>query len=94
MNMAAKDYKICLAMFDAYFAKISKKNPNLMLEDRRKITDDEIFNLIEWRLKNHCIENKTDTMVITVGNKPLIELKAHGALLDEIKKITNKEEEK
>jgi len=89
--MAAKDYKICFAMFDAYIAKVSKKNPRLMLEDRRKITDNEIFNLIEWTLRNHCIENKTDTMVIAVGDKPLIEIKAHGALLDEIKRITNKE---
>ena len=35
--MAAKDYKICCAMFNAYIAKTSKKNPNLMLEDRREI---------------------------------------------------------
>ena len=26
--MAAKDYKICPALFDAYIAKTSKKNPS------------------------------------------------------------------
>ena len=36
--MAAKDYKICPALFDAYIAKTSKKNPNEMLSDRRVIT--------------------------------------------------------
>ena len=56
--MAAKDYKICPALFDAYIAKTSKKNPNEMLSDRRIITDSEIFSLIQWRLERHCIENK------------------------------------
>ena len=41
--MAAKDYKICPALFNAYIAKTSKKNPNKMLSDRRVITDNEIF---------------------------------------------------
>ena len=35
--MSAKDYKICPALFNAYIAKVSKRNPNLMLEDRRVI---------------------------------------------------------
>lgn len=45
--MAAQDYKICPALFHAYFAKVSKSNPNRMLEDRRIITDAEIFGLIK-----------------------------------------------
>lgn len=48
--MAAKDYRICTALFDAYIAKISKKNPNLMTDDRRAITEDEIKMLIDWYL--------------------------------------------
>ena len=49
--MAAKDYKICPALFNAYIAKTSKKNPNEMLSDRRIITDSEIFfsNTVEIR---------------------------------------------
>ena len=49
--MAAKDYKICPALFNAYIAKTSKKDPNKMLSDRRIITDGEIFSLIQWRLE-------------------------------------------
>ena len=55
--MAAKDYKICCALFDAYIAKVSKRNPNLMLEDRRKITESEICGLIDWYLDNRLDEN-------------------------------------
>ena len=43
--MSAKDYQICPAMFNAYIAKVSKRNPNLMTDDRREITDAEIMNL-------------------------------------------------
>lgn len=84
--MSAQDYKICLACFNAFLAKVSKRNPNLMLNDRRVITDDEIFNLIEWRLRNFCVENKTDTMCITNNGKATIKIKATGELLDKIKK--------
>ena len=62
--MAAKDYKICPALFNAFIAKVSKKDPNLMLSDRRVITENEIFMLINWKLERFCIDNKTDTMKI------------------------------
>ncbi|GEM_PF-4716761 len=91
--MAAKDYKICTALFDAYIAKVSKKNPNLMLEDRRRITDAEIYGLIQWKLEQFCIENKTDTMIISVKNKPIVELKAQGTLLEKIKNIIKENEQ-
>ena len=84
--MAAKDYKICPALFNAFIAKVSKKDHNLMLSDRRVITENEIFMLINWKLERFCIENKTDTMKILVGGNPIIEIKAKGSLLDKIKK--------
>ena len=84
--MAAKDYEICPALFNAFIAKVSKQDPNLMLEDRRVITDKEIFMLINWKLERFCIENKTDTMQILVEGNPIIEIKAKGSLLDRIKK--------
>lgn len=87
--MAAKDYKICPALFNAFIAKVSKKDPNLMLEDRRVITDKEIFMLINWKLERFCIENKTDTMQILVDGKTIVELKAKGSLLERIKKEIN-----
>ena len=52
--MAAKDYKICCALFNAYIAKVSKRNPNLMLEDRREITESEILMLVDWYMENKC----------------------------------------
>ena len=89
--MAAKDYKICPAMFNAYLAKVSKKDPNLMLNDRRIITDNEIFTLIHWKLENYCIENKTDTLKLTMDGKTIIEIKAKGSLLEEIKNTIKEE---
>lgn len=48
--MAAKDYRICPALFNAYIAKVSKRDPNLMTDDRREITEVEIMALIDWYL--------------------------------------------
>lgn len=48
--MGAKDYKVCCGMCSAYIAKVSKRDTNLMLSDRREITDDEILMLIDWFL--------------------------------------------
>ena len=54
--MAAKDYKICPAMFNAYIAKVSKRNPNQMTDDRRPIEEGEIMMLIDWYLDNELGE--------------------------------------
>ena len=78
-------------MFHAFLAKVSKRNPNLMLEDRRIITDTEIFGLIEWKLRQYCVENKTDNMNISVNGKNIIEIKAVGDLLKEINKEIEEE---
>lgn len=48
--MSAKDYEICPALFDVYIAKVSKRTPGLMTDDRRKITEGEILMLIDWYL--------------------------------------------
>ena len=52
--MAAKDYEILISALGMtpYFAKVNKRNPDLMLEDRRKITDGEILMLIDCYMKN------------------------------------------
>lgn len=84
--MSAKDYHICPAMFKAYIAKVSKRNPNRMTDDRREITDSEIVNLIEWRFRRFCEENETTTMCIYNDSETIIELNAKGSLLDELKK--------
>lgn len=92
--MAARDYKICPSLFDAYIAKTSKKNPNEMLSDRRVITDNEIFSLIQWRLERHCIENKnTGGMAFNVDGKPIFEIIPKGELLEKLQKIIKKDKE-
>lgn len=73
--MAAKDYKICPALFSAYIAKVSKRNPNLMLEDRREISTNEILCLINWYVDKRCNELNKDTFVITADGNPIIEIK-------------------
>lgn len=48
--MSAKDYEICPALFNAYIARVSKRNPNKMTDDRREIREGEILMLIDWYL--------------------------------------------
>lgn len=56
--MAAKDYQICPAFFDAYIAKVSKRDPNKMTDDRRKITEGEILMLLDWYLDQKADEGE------------------------------------
>lgn len=55
--MAAGDYKVCCALFNAYIAKFSKRNPNEMTNDRREITEGERLTLIAWELDNWVFNN-------------------------------------
>ena len=86
--MSAKDYQICPALFKAFLAKVSNRNPNLMTDDRREITDAEIMNLREWRFRRFCEENKTTKMCININGETVIKLNAKGSLLEELKKQT------
>lgn len=52
----ATDYRICPSIFNAYIAKPSKVNPNMMTNDRREITEDEILGLIDWYLDSELGE--------------------------------------
>lgn len=56
--MAAKDYHICPSIFNAYIAKVSKKDKNMMTNDRRVITENEILSLIDWWLDRKCDEGE------------------------------------
>ena len=75
MIMAAKDYKICFGWRGAYLAKESKKTSGLMLEDRREISEREIIQLIHWWASKKAEECKNDTQQITIGGKPVVEVK-------------------
>ena len=54
--MAAKDYEICVSGLTStpYLAKVSKRNPNIMLDDRREISEGEILMLIDCYMSNKC----------------------------------------
>lgn len=86
--MSAKKYQICPALFKAYIARVSKKIPDLMTDDRREITEEEIANLIEWRFRRFCEKNNTTTMCIinNSNGETIIELNAKGSLLEELKR--------
>lgn len=60
--MAAKDYRVCCALFNAYIGKVSKRNPNMMLNDRREITEGEILMLIDWYLDREIDEDNEHTI--------------------------------
>ena len=55
-TMAAKDYEICVSGLTStpYLAKVSKRDPNVMLDDRREIIESEILMLIDCYMNNKC----------------------------------------
>ena len=54
--MAAKDYEICVSGLTStpYLAKVSKRDPNVMLDDRREISEGEILMMIDCYMNNKC----------------------------------------
>lgn len=76
--MSAKDYRICPGLSNAYIAKVSKRNPNMMTDDRRVITDAEIMGLIHWWIKGRSKGKAGCTQTITLGDKPIVEIKYLG----------------
>lgn len=74
------------SLLQRVYRKSFQAQPNLMLNDRRIITDAEIFGIIKWKLRQFCVENKTYTMYINFDNKTAIEIKATGDFLEEINK--------
>ena len=67
--MAAKDYKICPALFNAYIAKVSKRNPNQMTDDRREIEEGEILMLIDWHLDKNLEEDQKGLTFLSHARK-------------------------
>lgn len=82
--MTAKDYKICPSLFNCYIARVSKTKPDRMLRDRRALKENEIFDIVAWYLKKHCIMHNTDSVTISTSKGKLFTLKAEEALIKEI----------
>ena len=64
--MAAKDYKICVSGLTStpYLAKVSKRDPNVMLNDRREITEGEILMLIDCYMSNKCQDEEYKDRIV------------------------------
>ena len=76
--MSAKDYRICPGLSNAYIAKVSKRNPNMMTEDRREITEGEIMGLIHWWIKDKSKGEAGYVQALTLGDKRIVEIKYLG----------------
>ena len=64
--MAAKDYEIRISALrlTPYLTKISKRNTNVMLEDRREITEGEILMLIDCYMSNKCQDEEYKDSIV------------------------------
>ena len=64
--MAAKDYEICVSGLTStpYLAKVSKRDPNVMLDDRRKISEGEILMLIDCYMSNKCQDEEYKDRIV------------------------------
>ena len=72
--MAAKDYQICFGWKNAYISKVSKKDPNLMLSDRRMLSDEEILSLIHWWAQVRKDKTGNNVQTITAGGEKVVEV--------------------
>lgn len=64
--MAAKDYEICVSALTStpYFAKVSKRHSNVMLDDRREISESEILMLIDCYMSNKCQDEEYKDRIV------------------------------
>ena len=64
--MAAKDYEICVSGLTStpYLAKVSKRDPNVMLDDRREISEGEILMMIDCYMSNKCQDEEYNNGIV------------------------------
>ena len=62
-------------MFNAYIGKQSKRNPDMITEDRRVISEGEILELIHWWVTDKLRGKDSNIQVITHGGEPVVEVK-------------------
>ncbi len=66
--MPAKDYVFVEVVLGTIYLAKKTKTPNLMSQDRRIVTDDEIIGLFETYLRRKCRENDDNTLFIKDEN--------------------------
>jgi hypothetical protein len=74
--MPAKDYKLCVSPLTGaiFISKISKKNPNVMLDDRVEVDENWFYFQLEQFLKAKLDKGATE-LEITKGGKVVMEIK-------------------
>jgi hypothetical protein len=74
-TMKAFDYQICVSPLTGkvYIAKVSRRNRNMMTDDRREVPNCEFVKaVVDW-FDFHQEDNR---LVLTESGKPIIEIKA------------------
>lgn len=72
--MAAKEYRLCISPLSGtvFISKVSKKSPNVMLDDRMVVEESEfIHQLLQW--VEVRMEGKGE-MNITEGDKVILRI--------------------
>jgi hypothetical protein len=74
--MSAKNYKLVVSgmLGKAYIAKVSKTNPNLMLQDRAEIDESTMYQIIEQFAKSRIKEGFRDLQVRTEDGELVYEI--------------------
>ena len=73
--MAATDYEFVESESGRIYLAHKNKSENMMSKDRREIQLYEIISLFHHLLKEYCIKNNTDTLVVTNFGKYVFEAK-------------------
>ena len=71
--MAAKDYRICCGLAEAYISKVTKTG-KMSATDRELISDNVIMTLIVWWIRKRLQGTKNKKITISQGDKPIIEI--------------------
>jgi hypothetical protein len=74
--MPARDYKLCVSPLSGtvYISKVSKRNPNIMLDDRIEVDENTFLHQLEQYIKAK-LKDGSDTIEVSVGDKVVMELK-------------------
>lgn len=85
----ADNYKIVVTLItgSVYIAKFSKKNAQLMTDDRRKVPPQEFLEAVIMYTDHRLKDEKSNIMSITIDGIAVAEVKL---LRDNLKKVSKK----
>lgn len=71
----AERYRICIGLAGAYIAQVKGKARNIMTENKREISEEEILQLIVWWAKKKLEGANRNTIEILKAGKPVVTIK-------------------